>query len=74
MDQLAHQTAQRRPATIVVALLVGLGVLALLFSGNGVDSDPPVCRSMFFYVVPCEAWVALAAGAAAAGLSGWRCG
>lgn len=54
--------------TIVAALLTGLVVLLLLFPASGVDSDPPVCRSMFFYVVPCEAWVAWAAAAGAAGL------
>lgn len=44
--------------TIVVALLLGLLVLLILFPASGVDSDPPVCRAMLFYVVPCERWVA----------------
>ena len=41
-----------------------------LFPASGVDSDPPVCRSVFFYVVPCEVWVAWAAAAAATVLVG----
>lgn len=41
---------------------------------KGVDSDPPVCRAMLFYVVPCENWVAPLAAivtAAAVGLALW---
>ena len=69
MDSASH-TPRLRLATIIATLLVGLGVLVLLFPASGVDSDPPVCRSVFFYVVPCEAWIAWAAGAAAASLIG----
>jgi NADH:ubiquinone oxidoreductase subunit 6 (subunit J) len=53
---------------ITVALLAGLVVILLMFPASGVDSDPPVCRAMLGYVVPCEAWVAWAAAAATAGI------
>jgi hypothetical protein len=33
-------------------------------------SQPPECYSIFGYVVPCDAWVAWAAGAATAGVVG----
>jgi hypothetical protein len=59
------------------ALLAGLAVLLLLFPGSGIDRQPPECYSMFGYVVPCDAWVAWAAGAATAGLVSlamWRNG
>ncbi len=75
MERTTRSSTRPRTITIVIALLVGLVVLLLLFPASGVDSDPPVCRSMFFYVVPCDAWVAWAAGAATAGLIGlamWR--
>ncbi|MEX1171625.1 MAG: hypothetical protein WEG56_03325 [Chloroflexota bacterium] len=55
---------------IIRALLAGLVVLLLLFPGSGNSAQPPECYSMFGYVVPCDAWVSWAAGAAAAGLVG----
>jgi hypothetical protein len=53
-----------------VALLAGLIVFALLFFwGGGIDTDPPICFGMFgWYTVPCEGWVAPAAGLVTAGL------
>jgi len=70
MQQTTMQSARSSARTIAVALFAGLVVLLLLFPASGVDSDPPVCRSMFFYVVPCGAEVAWAAAAATAGLVG----
>lgn len=60
---------------IVVAVLAGFIVLLLLFPASGVDTQPPVCYSIFNYTVPCEAWVAWAAAALTAGIVGiwlWR--
>lgn len=70
MNQTTDQVARPRLTTVVGALVLGVAVLVLLFPASGVDSDPPVCRSMFFYVVPCEDWVAWVAGAATASLVG----
>ncbi len=50
------------------ALLAGFVVVAALLPWYGVDSDPPVCWSMFDYVVPCGSGLALAAGATATGV------
>ena len=72
-----EQTQRRaRPSagTIIVALLSGVLVLLILFPVSGVDSDPPVCRAMLFYVVPCERWVAPLAATAtvvAVGIALW---
>lgn len=60
--------------TLIVALLAGLVAFLLLFPASGVDSDPPVCRAMLYYVVPCERWIAPFAAivtAAAVGLALW---
>jgi hypothetical protein len=64
--------SRTRPVTrtIVVALLAGLVVLVLLVPGSGIDRQPPECYSVFGYVVPCDAWVAWAAGAATASIVG----
>jgi hypothetical protein len=62
--------ARLRTRTIVVALLAGLAVVLLLFPGSGIDRQPPECYSMFGYVVPCDAWVAWAVGAATAAVVG----
>lgn len=56
--------------TIVTAILAGLAVLALLFPASGIDTLPPECYSMFGYAVPCDAWVAWAGAALAAGVVG----
>jgi hypothetical protein len=67
------ETNTRRPELakkLTIALLAGLVVIAALLPWHGVDSDPPVCWSMFDYVVPCGSGLALAAGAATAGVVG----
>ncbi|MDH4334561.1 MAG: hypothetical protein OEW24_04785 [Chloroflexota bacterium] len=54
-----------------VALAVGAGlvVFAALFEWGGVvTTDPPTCYGMFWYHVPCEAWVAPLAAASTAGV------
>ena len=51
-------------------MFAGLVALLLLFPASGVQTDPPECSAMLFYVVPCEAWVAPLAGVAVAGLIG----
>ncbi len=63
MSETARRSARPKARTILIALLAGFVVLLLLFPASGVDSDPPVCRSMFFYVVPCGNSVALVAAA-----------
>jgi hypothetical protein len=70
MERTTGSGTRPRTRTIVVALLAGLAVLLLLFPGSGFMSQPPECYSMFSYVVPCDAWVAWAAGAATAGVVG----
>ena len=59
-----------RPS-VAIALIAGLVVFVLLFAwGGGIDTLPPECFSMFgWYSVPCEGWVAPAAGLAAAGIT-----
>ena len=70
MEQTTGSSTRPRTRTIVVALLAGLVVLVLLFPGSGIARQPMECYSMFGYVVPCDAWVAWAAGAATAGVVG----
>ena len=70
MEPMADTSTRLRTRTIVVALLAGLAVVLLLFPGSGIDRQPPECYSVFGYVVPCEAWVSWAAGAATAGIVG----
>jgi hypothetical protein len=53
-----------------IALLAGLVVLVLLFPASGTSSNPPTCYSVLGYVVPCDAWVAWAVGAATAAVVG----
>lgn len=63
------QTQRRgRPSvgTAIVALLLGLLVLLILVPASVATSDPPICRAMLFYVVPCEGWVAPLAAIATA--------
>lgn len=69
MQQTEKQGTSTR-AKVAIALLAGLVVFALLFHwGGGVDTQPPVCFSMFgWYTVPCDAWVSWAAGAVTAGV------
>ena len=68
MDQTTQPSVGPSTRTIAVALLAGLAVLLLLFPGSGNDALPPTCYSLFGYIVPCDAWVAWAAGAGTAGL------
>ncbi len=70
MEQTTRASTRPRTRTIVIALLAGLAVVVLLFPASGIEPIPPVCFSMFGYVVPCAAWVAWVAGAAAGGLVG----
>lgn len=70
MERTTGTSTRLRRRTIVVALLAGLAVVLLLFPGSGIDRQPPECYSVFGYVVPCDAWVAWAAGAATAGIVG----
>lgn len=68
-----HQPLDRGPSAgtkLVVAFLAGLIVLLLLFPASGVDTQPPECFAIFFYTVPCEAWVAWAAALLVAGVIG----
>ena len=71
MKKTARQAGRPSVWMIIVALLAGLVVLLLLAPGSVVTTDPPVCYSMLWYPVPCEAWVAPLAGAVTAGLIGW---
>ncbi len=64
------QSARPSARTMAVALVAGFAVLLLLFPASGIDPLPPVCYSLFGYVVPCDAWVAWAAATATAGLVG----
>ena len=70
MEQTTGTSARPRTRMIVVALLAGLAVVLLLFPGSGNSAQPPQCYSIFGYLVPCDAWVAWAAGAATAGVVG----
>lgn len=75
MGRLRRWVARPDVGTIIVALLAGFAVLLALFPASGVDTQPPVCRSMFFYEVPCSGWVAPLAAVTTAGLVGlalWR--
>jgi len=62
-------------AKVAIAVGAGIVVLLLLFRSGGVDSQPPVCSSIFnWYSVPCEGWLAPAAAmttAAIVGLTLW---
>lgn len=66
------ETRASRPTrrTAVIAVVAGLVVLVLLFPASGIEPQPPVCYSVFGYVVPCEAWFAWLAGVATAVLIG----
>ncbi len=44
------------------AAVAGFVVLVLLLPWSGIDTDPPICYSMFNYSVPCGSGLALAAG------------
>jgi hypothetical protein len=65
--QLAGTVSRRRlafVANLVAAFMIGAAVLVMLFPSSGDDSDPPTCYSVFNWVVPCDARVSVAAGAA----------
>jgi hypothetical protein len=67
--EVTGKQAMSTATKVAVALVAGLVVLLLLFRSGGVDSQPPVCSSIFnLYAVPCEGWVAPAAAAATAAL------
>ena len=71
----AERSARPSVGTIITALLVGLLVLLILFPATVATSDPPVCWAYLLYPVPCEGWVAPAAGAVTGSLVGlalWR--
>lgn len=51
-----------RAPTIIIALLAGFAGLLILFPASGVATDPPRCYSILSFVVPCDAWIAWAAG------------
>jgi hypothetical protein len=64
------ETRGPRIGTVIVAILTGILVFLLLIPFSGVDSDPPVCRSFFFYEVPCEGWIAPLVSATTAAIVG----
>lgn len=66
MEQVVKRSAWPSGRTIILALLAGFVVFVLLFRGSGTAAIPPTCYSLLSYVVPCEPWVAWAAGAATA--------
>lgn len=70
MEQVVKGNAWPSGRTIIVALLAGFVVFVLLFRGSDTATMPPTCYSLLGYVVPCEPWVAWAAGAATAGVVG----
>ena len=75
MEEAAKQSARPSVGTIITALLVGLLVLLALIPAGGADTQPPDCWAYLFYPVPCEGWVAPAAGGVTASLVGfvfWR--
>lgn len=66
-----QRRARRRTAAlvagcIVVSLTIGLVAFLLLFPFSGADTNPPVCYSVFGYVVPCDARSSVAVGAGTA--------
>ena len=59
-------------AKLAITLLLGVAAMVFLFPAGGTDSLPPTCYSLFaYYYVPCDGWVAPAAGAATAGTVGF---
>ena len=70
MERTKEQGARMTVAKVVVALLAGIVVLVLLFPASGIDPLPPQCFSVFGYSVPCGGGLAVAAGAATAGVVG----
>lgn len=65
-----NTSGPRISAKVVGALLAGHVVIAALLPWIQLDSDPPICRSMFDYVIPCGAGLALAAGVTTASIVG----
>jgi hypothetical protein len=72
MDRSAERQGTSAARLGVAALVAGLVVFALLFAwGGGISPFPPECFSMFgWYSVPCDARIAVAAGAVTAALVG----
>ncbi len=70
MKQTTRRAVRPSAGTVIIGLLAALLVFLLMFPASGVDSDPPVCRAILYYPVPCERWVAPLAAAATAGLVG----
>ena len=70
MERKKEQGARMTVTKVAVALLAGLVVLVLLFPASGIDPLPPQCFSVLGYTVPCGGGLAVAAGAATAGVVG----
>lgn len=61
-----RRTAALVVAWVVASLTIGLMAVLLLFPFSGADTNPPVCYSVFDYVVPCDARGSVAVGAGTA--------
>jgi hypothetical protein len=61
----------RQWTIVLVAALVGLVDTILLFPAVVQTADPPICRGLFFYSVPCDGWVAPFVGIVVALLTGY---
>lgn len=63
---MQHRSRRRTPAFavawVVASLTIGLVTFLLLFPFSGADTNPPVCYSVFGYVVPCDAEGSVAVG------------
>ena len=68
MEQTVKQGARITVTKVALALVAGIAVLVLLFPASGIDPLPPQCFSVFGYSVPCGGGLAVAAGAATAGV------
>ena len=56
---------------VAIAVAAGLTALVVLFPASGNSRQPPECYSIFGYVVPCGAEVAVVVGLLAVGAFGW---
>ena len=70
MNQMERQGRRWTLAKVAIASLAGLVVLVLLVPASGIEPQPPQCFSVFGYTVPCVDGLAIAAGAATAGVVG----